>query len=172
MTVIYSKTIGFGKVDYAGNGRHSYPADVDVELRQREGTEGNGRTELSICGNIWNTRKTDCVSCGQNIDTLLELVPGKKMRRIHEVWSEWHLNGMKAGTPAQTAIVKAARLTFAPYPASDYDQCLAVLEAAGLLYDPAEDRDNGPDKPRGYKYGSEWLFRELPETIIAEVLTW
>jgi len=163
----YRKEIELGKVDYNGSGRKNCPVSIEVEIRDRD----NG-AELSICGNIWNPIRTDCYSCGQNLDEIAKLVPTAKVRRIHAVWKEWHLNGMNAGTPAQTAIVKTARPGFAPYPASDYDQCLRALEIAGLLYDPDEDRDNGEGKPRGYRYGSEWLYRPLPADVIAEVESW
>lgn len=149
------KTLDFGKVDYNGSGRKNCRVTVEVELREQ-----NGNLELSICGSVWNPGETDIYSGGQNLDQLVELVPTAKMRRIHEVWQRWHLNAMKAGTPAQEAFLRLRKADFPGYPTSYYDWAKDVLRSHGLQ----------PDN--GYSYGSAWLTEELPADIIAEVRSW
>lgn len=70
-----------------------------------------------------------------------------------DVWKRWHLNDMKAGTPAQQAELEKHK--FPGYPLSYYTWACEVLEAASLQ----------PDN--GYSYGSKWLKEEVPETTIA-----
>jgi len=60
---MYRKIVGFGKVDFNHSGRKNCAVTVEVEIK--DGEKGPG---LSICGNVWNPRRTDCYSCRQNID--------------------------------------------------------------------------------------------------------
>lgn len=78
--------------------------------------------------------------------------------RLCEIWRAWHLNGLKAGTTAQQAIIDAGKKagTVQDYPY--YETACAALEAAGMLTD------------RGYRYGSKWLVKRLPSSIHSEVL--
>ncbi len=105
----------------------------------------NGR--LSICGSegrIVNAAKRE-ESCGQIRDTLLEWFPEC------EPYLKWHLNDMKAGTPAQEA--ELARHEWDRH-GSYYDWACARLSDAGVLVD------------NGYKYGSAWLKVELPPEVV------
>ena len=162
---IYHKEIELGKFDYFQHGRKDCPVTVEITLRQTD--KG---VELSMCGNVWNAIRTDIYSGGQNGEEIASLVKTAKVRRMCEVWRQYHLNGMNAGTPAQTEFVKAHRDDFSRL--DFYTDACKALDAVGLLYDASVDRDNGPDQPRGYRYGSEWLYTELPDSIIAEVQTW
>lgn len=89
----------------------------------------------------------------------IELAISKEqLLRILEVWEEWHLNDMEAGTKQQEEIVvnhygKGKR-------GYTYKDACDVLEREGLY------------KDRDYKYGSAWLLRILPEEIIEEVKAW
>lgn len=151
------KVLNFGKVDYNRSGRKNCKVTVEVEIKDGE---------LSICGNVWNPRETDCYSCGQNLDELRELVRGSaKMKRIHAVWERWHLNHLRGGSPRQREHLKT--LTFPGYPVSHYTWACEVLEAAGLHPDTEYIHDGKP-----YRYGSAWLKEELPAEIIAEVESW
>lgn len=115
------RVINLGKVDYTHTGKANCKVTVEVEL------EG-GR--LSICGNIWNPRETDIYSGGQNIEEIADLFKGsRKVQRIKAIWERWHLNDMKAGTPAQETELK--KHTFPGYPKSHYEWALETLHQVG-----------------------------------------
>ena len=105
-------------------------------------------------------------SCGQ-IDmhewTFDQYAPGwdaEKVARFLAVWSEWHLNDMKAGSPAQEAFLKANPITDR---LNHYTKACAALTAAGINPGPGHIGKDG--KP--YRYGSAWLRCEVPEDVIA-----
>lgn len=105
-------------------------------------------------------------SCGQ-IDThlrneqkLINLAPGwtrAKLQKFFEVWERWHLNDLKAGSPAQEEWLRANPIPEAEYryPKSHYDVACEKLRAAGL----------NPDAD-GYSYGSAWKREEVPSDVI------
>jgi hypothetical protein len=150
---IIKKTIQLGKVDYNGTGRKNYAVDIEVELDEAG--------ELHMSGNIWNTTRSDIVQAGQCQDTIAKFFPqDKKVQRMIEVWNEYHLNHMHAGTPAQEKLIEEHQDSFEHYPKSHYEQARALLEEHDLLVD------------NGYKYGSAWLKQELPAEIVEEVASW
>jgi hypothetical protein len=73
-----------------------------------------------------------------------------KMTKLLDIWDEWHLNDMKAGTPAQEAFIKEWKKT------NKYDYTVAceALKEVGLYED------------NGYKYGTGWLKVEVPQDVI------
>ena len=145
------KTLHLGKVAYSSK---SQVNEVTIEI-----TLTNSR--LSICGYIWNRQKTDIEAGGQCYDCIRALFPhNKKVQRIIEIWQEWHLNDMHAGTPEQEAYLKGKGLLGA----SKYEEACQALKEAGLY----EVKYNG--KP--YKYGHDWLKREIPQEIIEEIKAW
>lgn len=79
----------------------------------------------------------------------------KTVRQLHDVWNRWHLNDMKAGTPAQEEHLRRNPVN-AVYPNSHYDAAVASLTAAGLH----------PDPETGHRYGSEWLREEVPSEVL------
>lgn len=79
----------------------------------------------------------------------------KVLAKFLEYWDDWHLNDMKAGTPAQEAYLKAHKDEFPGYPVNRYNWACETLGAVGLH----------PDN--GYKYGSAWLKQEVPESVIS-----
>lgn len=122
----------------------------------------NGR--LSITGVEGPTRDGNCKgSCGQ-IDMhkwgLTAYAPGWSADlsdRFRAVWRDWHLNDMQAGSPAQTAFLKAN-----PIKATDhYTAACEALRAAGLNPDPSHLVDGKP-----YRYGRAWLRVEVPEEVL------
>lgn len=92
------KTFNFGKIDYTGRGRKSYPVTVTVELKNTDKGE-----ELSICGDIWNTRKTDIVCGGQCLDTIARYVKTPLFKELYRFWQLYHLNGMHPECEHQAA---------------------------------------------------------------------
>lgn len=85
--------------------------------------------------------------------------------RFFEVWDLWHLNHMRAGSPAQTAFLRANPVDRQPY-TDHYDRTKAALAAAGLQPDPGH-LVPGPDgDPVPYSYGSAWLSEDVPDEVL------
>lgn len=85
----------------------------------------------------------------------IHLAPGwtrAMLDQFFDVWGEWHLNDLQAGTPAQTAALVGE--TFPGYATSHYEWASEVLAAKGL----------NPDD--GYYYGSSWLTVEVPADVL------
>ena len=157
-----------------------YREDTNMELDKvvRLGTisEGSGRYysvychikitdgRLSITGVEGPLKNGECLgACGQ-IDMHLKpedisAAPGWSRGKIAEflkIWNRWHLNDMKAGSPAQEEYLRDNPIE-AVYPESHYEKACQALEAAGLLVD------------NGYKYGSAWLTEELPQSVFSKL---
>jgi hypothetical protein len=140
-----------GKCDYNGSGRRNCKAVITWSIE-------DGR--FSMCAEIWNPRGTDIYCGGQCVDTVAAYFPNnKKAARMVAIWRRWHLNDMKAGTPAQEAWLRDHPMQFT-YPQSHYEEASKALAAAGL----------NPDN--GYSYGSKWLCEEIPADIRAEIEAW
>jgi len=91
---------------------------------------------LSICGET-------CGSAGQCQDSIIP--KNSAQEKLLEIWNTWHLNDLHAGTERQEKALKKIK--------GDYSEQVKYLKSINL-YD-----DNG------YKYGTGWLKRELPEGI-------
>lgn len=95
-------------------------------------------------------------SWGQNLDSIAKKYPNdKKAREIVKVWRKYHLNDMQAGTPAQMEYLKQFKKD-----RLDYTQQCQKLEQVGLLID------------NGYKYGSSWLYKSIPDDVIELIKSW
>jgi hypothetical protein len=160
-----TKTLQLGKVAYSST-RRINAVELELNLREREDCKltvdlepVEGYTELSICGGIWNGSRSDYTACGQMIDEIAKLFRGSvKVRKIAAIWRRWHLNGMKAGTRKQNALVDWWRSRQPEEYVSDYyGKTCAMLEFMGWL-------DDGR-----YRYGTAWLVEPLPVEVIAEV---
>ena len=103
-------------------------------------------------------------SAGQCLDSILEAFPNNELvQRIHKVWKKWHLNDMHAGSPAQEAYLAKFE-----YSGSDhYTWAKEKLADAGLDPDPNYEHEGKP-----YKYGSAWLYVEIPPEVEEEILSW
>jgi hypothetical protein len=98
---------------------------------------------LSICGDVVEYHGGG--SGGQCVDTVREMAADlPAVQRLCDAWDRWHLNDLRAGTLAQTAVAKGL----------GYDAAKAALTFAGLYED------------RGYAYGSKWLYEPLPADIL------
>lgn len=117
-------------------------------------------TRLSITGVEGPKADGNCRGgCGQiSLSTEVQAAPGVDLPRLRRAWEEWHLNDMRAGSPAQQAHLKA-------HPITDrlnyYDAACASLAAAGLNPDPGHLIDGKP-----YRYGSRWLAEPVPEDVL------
>lgn len=126
--------------------------------------------KLSITGVEGPTRGGNARgSCGQIVmgykeydhrgyKTLADIKPAPgwdtdTIKRFFDVWDRWHLNDMKAGTPAQERFLREHPITDN---LNHYTKSCEALAAAGL----------NPDPETGYKYGSAWLREEVPEDAL------
>ena len=107
---------------------------------------------LSICG---TPRKNGC-SC-QRIEEISKKINVikkselKKFLTILNIWKQYHLNDLQAGTKTQTEALKTANIKEW---AINYKKCCDYLENINLLND------------KGYKFGTGWLVKEIPTEII------
>jgi len=157
-----NKTITIGKIDYLNCGRKINKVQVELRLTKKiiyRATEP--KYTFAASGTVWNNRETDCYMGGQCIDSLLEYLPKNKLlKEIHDIWKEHHLNDMHAGTEEQEAHLKS----LGKY--QDYDWACDELQKANLYVVPDPRRTNETDL---YRYGHGWLYREIPENVIARL---
>ena len=98
-------------------------------------------------------------SCGQIIMSEWDIAKYAKgwsaelEAKFRAVWERWHLNDMRAGTPAQEAWLRENPIN-AVYPENHYEKACEALAAVGL----------NPDNR--YKYGSKWLFEEVSQDVL------
>ena len=183
-TIVCRKTFDLGKIAYYGD-RAINRVTIDIELRKRGGEPTfiiehgeripTGETtpeylELSICGNVWNSRNTDIICGGQCLEDInkhLSKMSPKNIalfKKLLTLWREYHLNSMHAGTPEQEAFLEKYG-NIRKY--HDYGIACEELKLAGLYEVPYTGlavgrRYNG----EMYRYGSAWLIRELPESVV------
>lgn len=119
---------------------------------------------LSITGVEGPKRNGGSVgSCGQVIMSdwdVSEYAPGWSVdlcAKFRAAWNKWHLNDMRAGSPAQTAWVEAN----VDEKAYDYAKVCAALTEAGLNPDPNYLRNGKP-----YAYGMAWLRVDVPQDVV------
>lgn len=115
-----------------------------------EGPMANGNARGS-CGQI-NMGEWEIGEYAPGFDRDVEL-------KLREIWNTWHLNDMQAGSPAQTAFLKANPVTDR---LNYYTKACEALAAAGINPDPGYLRDGKP-----YRYGSAWLAVEVPENVLS-----
>jgi len=170
-TIIKEKkrTIEICKVAYNGKQKRNL---VDLEISLKE--DKQGRYEFSASGNLWNHLQTDIYYGGQCIDSLAEEFPELleyyDFSEVRRLWKLYHLNTMNAGTIQQSdyleskagrqaveaIIEKSLRQVKYPWQAiCHYDASCQALATVGLLVD------------NGYKYGTSWLYRPIPENDLA-----
>ena len=138
------KVISFGKIAYNSN-KKANEVTIEIELR------GDKQPVLSICGNVWNCRHTDIVMGGQCLNELQKYFTNNwKFMEIYRLWNLYHLNDLHAGTIAQEKLLKE-------YGIHDYKEACDLLEKHNLYED------------NGYRYGSDWLYREIPGEDLARI---
>jgi hypothetical protein len=122
---------------------------------------------LSISGVEGPTRDGNAIGgCGQIDnhlrDELHTITPAPgwdalKLRQFFNVWERWHLNDLRAGSPAQEKYLRENPIPKEDYayPKSHYEVASKVLADAGL----------NPDAD-GYRYGYAWKREEIPADVI------
>lgn len=183
-------TPGTFQADWWHDGQRDIKLFVEIEYR----FEMNKKWELSICGTEGPKTNGDAVGGSGQIR-----IPEREMHtyapgwdrgmldRLVEIWDRWHLNGMRAGSPAQQAWLRDHPVTV-NYPESHYVKASAALAAAGLnpdpnFFHPTKSRDRVivtggygvdarieriPTFDVPYLYGHAWIYEEVP----ADVLDW
>lgn len=95
--------------------------------------------------------------------SLETLYPGwtpEMVGRLFQIWDEYHLNNMQAGSPAQMAVVNSLPRNTA------YEGQVKALAEAGLLIDQSYLHNGKP-----YRYGTAWLRIEVPEDVMKFIET-
>lgn len=107
---------------------------------------------LSICGEVRG------YMWGQCLDSIKESRKGDKFNynlfsKLYKLWKMYHLNDMHAGTPKQEKCLKQIK-DIHKY---NYKMCCNILQENGLLFDG------------GYKYGTGWLYQNIPNSALEEI---
>ncbi len=119
-------------------------AKVEVEIQQ----ERNGYLEFSACGEYGG-------SMGQCLDSIK---PKNEVQRAFlTLCTQYHLNGMNAGTREQTAVIKAQEQKTGKR--LDYDGAVKFLKSVKKY------TVKHPKTGKSYQYGHGWIVEELPADI-------
>jgi len=155
-----------------GNGRTHGGRGYSIFCRI-EYTDGR----LSITGVEGPLSSGNCLGgCGQIVMSLnekenrLKISPAPgwtrgMIKRFFAVWEKWHLNDMRAGSPAQTAEIEK-HIFPREYSSSHYSWACAILEDAGLQPDAGYIHEGPNVEPGPYKYGSAWLSVPVPADVL------
>jgi len=161
------KTFNFGKIAYSSSvGNKINKVEVTIELQQKP----NKDTVFSAHALIWNSTCTHILEGGQCLDTINEyptIHNNETFAVIYKMWKKYHLNDMHAGTERQETALKEAIKNGKLPKHSDYTEQCEYLKTINLLDDeeylvPKQQRD-GSVEHVPYRYGSGWLYREIPE---------
>lgn len=134
--------------------------DVFCEVKVSDGV-------LSIHGVVGPRKNGEAWGCaGQIQDDLEGLVPAngwtqEMVDEFLDIWREWHLNDMQAGSQRQMAFLREWRKGREILSYDYEDECKALSEV-GLLEDEECMVEGKP-----YRYGSSWLRKELPAEVVA-----
>ena len=152
------KTIEFGKFAIGNKNRKSNLITVDIRLEYKDNSQRNyidlsevsGYYELGISASVWNNRRSDCIMGGQCLDSLLPYLKNNPLfMEIYNIWIEYHLNNIQAGTLSQQEAVKDFK--------GDYKAQCEYLKSINLY------------EINGFKYGHEWLLKVIPNEIIEKI---
>ena len=171
MTTTFTKTLHLVECDYHGTGKKTNSGSLTLKIETKETNFRDWETlvrpegmvsTVSICGEIRDGRNS--CELGQIIDTISTMYPTDAVKRIAELWRKWHLNDMCAGTKAQTEFLNAYianQKNVAEFNRElrldHYGVSCRILSVNGLLIH------------RGYKYGTEWLVKIVPQDVIDEL---
>jgi hypothetical protein len=155
---VFTKIVNPGTVEIGGRRR-----EVFVKIEYRE--DG----ELSLTSVVGPWHSGNCAgSCGQIIDELKRIRPGYyhkgwtavKVRGLRRIWRAWHLNHMFPGCEHQdkwdtdkTLLLPSGETKTAGWVTPDEHPEGILTKACPVC---------------GYKYGSAWLKRPVPQ----ETLDW
>lgn len=92
------------------------------------------------------------------------------VKKFFDIWDRWHLNDMRAGSPAQEAYLRAHPVQY-EYPTSHYAAACKALDEAGLNPDQNYMVSQGNKSTQKAElvpctYGQQWLFEAVPTKVI------
>ena len=162
------RKIDIQKVDGNGNGKKSCMVDVELAL---------DNDNFSACANVWrNPRHSTVIYCGQCFDDLLidfpELKQNEVFMEVYDLWKNYHLNNMHAGTPEQEKAIEEWEAQGNKY---DYKKICEYLKSINLYEVPVSTIDlkanpkYADNKEGTYKYGHGWLKEIIPDKDIARI---
>lgn len=132
----------------------SYPLDLRITLRQVE--KG---LSLSISGHWCGMAGQIRPAIRENMGRVTSWSDGwtaEKLSKLLDIWEQWHLNDVRAGTPEQRKILKDVEKQRGS--SLNYEQACSELQIHGMY------------NHNGHLYGAEWLFEQLPEDVVAFVM--
>jgi len=152
------KVFHFGKIDYNGCGRKINEVTINIELKKRE----VGKPVFTASVDIWNSKHTDVIACGQMIDDVVnEFFPKNKIaQEIKDLWEKYHLNDLHAGTPTQMKFIEEHKDEIVE---SDgwYTKELNLLKKYGM----ERDIYNGVE----YYYGKSWVYWPISDEDLERI---
>lgn len=184
------KTISIGKISYYGN-RRCNEVELNIELAMKGGegiftvdrTTGErtptGRyapqyIEFTASANIWSANKSNIVCGGQCFEDIKRLSDQltdenrKLFDEVYDLWKNWHLNSMNAGTPEQEAALKEWAANGGDV--SDYVKRTKVLKEKGLYEVPFTGMTVGKVyNGERYRYASGWVVKPIPGDVLARI---
>lgn len=165
------RTIKIGKINFYDNEKRTNH-DVEIILRLSLSNDNC----FSALVNVWNFPHSDILMCGQYFDTILNDFPEVKKNpifmEVYDLWKNYHLNGLHAGTKAQEDLLKEAVKNgeLNTYGANNYKETCAYLESKNMLYDKVSKKQkDGSIKKVPYRYGTDWLKEEIPEQDLLRI---
>lgn len=170
----FRKTLRLGTLDLRQGARRS---SVYVKISYGPVLHHPGVNRLSFTGVEGPRANGDADgSCGQIDMEAQRIVDGiepaegwdaARIRRVFTVWGRWHLNDCRAGSPRQMDWLREHPVCV-KYPDSYYEEACRRLAAVGLHPDERHlDADGDP-----YRYGTAWLYEEVPPGILNEIRGW
>lgn len=142
------KTFNFGKIDWNGTGRRINEVRIEIELEEKNA----GQPVFSACGEVWNSKHTDCECCGQCLDELLPYFEDNALyKEIHHLWKNYHLNDLHAGTREQAAFLEEH------YSELNKTQDWLYKAELELLTKYGKEKDE-----EGKVYGTKWYYWDIP----------
>jgi hypothetical protein len=119
---------------------------------------------FTACVDVYNHIKSDTLIGGQAFETVIDLYKNLKYNplfmEIVDLWRKYHLNDMHPGTVEQEQAIQEG-IDNNLFLRNDYVTKVAYLQSIDLYEVEYE------GKP--YKYGSAWLFREIPTEDINRI---
>ena len=166
------RTIKIGKINFYDSEK-SKIHDVEVELRLSDDNC------FSAVADVWDFHHSDILMGGQCFDTILNDFPEMKKNpifmEVYDLWKNYHLNDLHAGTKAQEDLLKEAVKNgeLNTYGANNYKETCAYLESKNMLYDKnylvSKKQKDGSIIKAPYRYGTGWLKEEIPEQDLLRI---
>lgn len=84
--------------------------------------------------------------------------------QLGDIWDRWHLNGMRAGSPAQEQYLRDHPYDRQRHGSDHFRWARETLAEAGLQPDQHHTAQTsaGAVPAHGYSYGTAWLYESLP----------